>query len=163
MAMTTTTTTEDFRLTKVFSSTPDTVFSALTDIDALTGWWTPAAGGADSGETLRFLFGDREFVALVGEADRPTRVRWNVLDCEPVPDWVGTAIIFDLVPVGTGTELRFHHQGLSPGLECFDDCQAGWTHYLASLVDYVDRGAGTPNPSTDAEHFAAWRAEHNPN
>ena len=23
-------------------------------------------------------------------------------------------------------------------------CTKGWTHYLASLVDYVDRGAGHP-------------------
>ena len=138
------------------------MFSALTDIDALTGWWTPAAGGAAAGETLRFLFGEGEFVALVGEADRPSRVRWDVLACQPAPDWVGTSIIFDLVPdgTGTGTDLHFHHRGLNPGLECFDDCQAGWTHYLASLVGYVDGGVGSPNPP--AERFAAWRAEHNP-
>ena len=97
----------------------------------------------------------------VGEADRPTRVRWDVLVCEPAPDWVGTAITFDLAPAATGTELRFHHQGLNPGLECFDDCHAGWTHYLASLVDYVDQGAGSPKAPAD-ERFAAWRAEHNP-
>ena len=83
-----------------------------------------------------------------------------MLVCEPVPDWVGTSITFDLVPVGTGTELRFHHQGLHPGLGCFDDCLAGWTHYLASLVDLVDRGAGSPNPPADLQRIAAWRAEH---
>jgi len=160
---TTATTTDDFCLTKTFTSTPDAVFSALTDVGALTGWWTPAAGGAGSGETLRFLFGDSEFVALVGEADRPSRVRWEVLACEPVPDWIGTVIIFDLVQVGTGTVLSFRHEGLSPSLECFDDCQAGWTYYLGSLVGYVDSGVGHPNPPADAEHFAAWRAEHNPN
>jgi uncharacterized protein YndB with AHSA1/START domain len=154
------TTTEDFQATKTFISDPDRVFSALTDIDALTGWWVPAAGGAGAGETLRFLFGNGELVLLVGEAARPHRVRWDVLDCEPVADWVGTAITFDLVAAGSGTELRFHHQGLNPGLECFDDCHAGWTHYLASLVGFVDRGAGSPGAPD--ERFAAWRAEHNP-
>ena len=158
--MTTSTTTDDFRATKSFTSDPGTVFSALTDIDALTSWWVPAAGGTDSGETLRFLFGNGELVLLVGDADRPTRVRWDVLACEPVPDWVGTAITFDLVPIGTGTELRFGHQGLNPGLECIDDCHAGWTHYLASLVDFVDQGTGSPGDPD--ERFAAWRAEHNP-
>jgi len=157
---TTSTTTEDFRATRAFASDPDTVFSALTDIDALTGWWVPAAGGADAGGTLRFLFGNGELVVLVGEADRPTRVRWDVLACEPVPDWVGTSITFGLLPVDTGTELRFRHQGLNPGLGCFDDCQAGWTHYLASLVDFVEQGAGSPGAPD--ERFAAWRAEHNP-
>ena len=158
--MTTVTATDDFRSTKRFTSSPDAVFSALTDIDAITGWWTPAAGGAGGGETLRVLFGDHELVARVGEATRPARVRWDVVVCEPVPDWVGTSITFDLVSVGTGTELRFRHQGLDPSLECFDECQAGWTYYLASLVEYVDRGEGTP--IAPGQRFAAWRAEHNP-
>jgi len=158
--MTTAITTEDFRATKSFTADPGAVFSALTDIDALTGWWVPAAGGAGAGETLRFLFGNGELVVVVGEADRPIRVCWEVLACEPVPDWVGTAITFDLVPAGPGTELRFRHQGLNPGLECFDDCHAGWTHYLASLVAFVDRGTGSPGAPD--ERVAAWRAEHNP-
>ncbi len=157
---TTPTTTEDFRSTKTFASAPDAVFSALTDIDALTSWWTSAGGGGAAGETLRFLMGDQEVVMRVDEADRPSRVRWSVLVCEAAPDWVGTSITFDLEPVGAGTELRFHHHGLNPRLECFEMCHAGWTRYLASLVDYVDRGAGSPNPPADVERFAAWRAEH---
>jgi hypothetical protein len=38
-------------------------------------------------------------------------------------------------------------------------CHAGWTRHLASLVDYVDRGTGSPNPVIDAEGFAEWRAK----
>jgi uncharacterized protein YndB with AHSA1/START domain len=158
--MTQTTTTDDFRSTKTFAVAPDAVFSALTDIDALTAWWTPAGGGADAGETLRFLMGDQEVVMWVDEADRPSRVRWSVLVCEAAPDWVGTSITFDVEAVGAGTELRFQHHGLNPELECFDMCHAGWTRHLTSLVDYVDRGAGNPNPPADVERFAAWRAEH---
>lgn len=153
-------TTEDFRSTKTFTSPPDAVFSALTEIDALTGWWVPAAGGAEAGETLRFLMGDKEVVMRVEKADRPSRVLWNVVVCEPVPDWVGTSISFDLEPHGAGTELRFHHRGLNPSLECFEMCHAGWTHYLPSLVDYVDLGAGSPNTSVGIEQVAAWRAKH---
>jgi uncharacterized protein YndB with AHSA1/START domain len=156
----TTTTTDDFRSTKTFAAAPDAVFSALTGIDALTGWWTPAGGGADAGETLYFLMGDQEVVMQVEEADKPSRVRWDVLVCEPAPDWAGTSITFDIEPAGAGAELRFHHHGLNPGLECFTTCQAGWTHFLTSLVDYVDRGAGRPNPPADVERLAAWRAEH---
>jgi len=158
--MSTTTTTDDFRSTKTFAADPDRVYSALTDIDALTSWWTPAGGGATAGETLHFLMGDQEVVMRVEQADRPTRVGWDVVVCEPAPDWVGTSITFDLEPVGTGTELRFHHHGLNPDLECFEQCHAGWTYFLTSLVDYVDQGAGNPNPPPDGERLAAWRAEH---
>jgi uncharacterized protein YndB with AHSA1/START domain len=160
IATATATATDDFRSTKTFAATPDVVFSALTDIDALTAWWTPAGGAANAGETLRFLMGDQEVVMRVDQADRPSRVCWSVLVCEPATDWVGTSITFDLEPAGTGTELRFQHHGLNPGLECFTMCQAGWTHFLASLVDYVDRGTGSPTLPADAERFAAWRAEH---
>jgi uncharacterized protein YndB with AHSA1/START domain len=158
---TTPTTTDDFRATKSFNAAPDVVFSALTDIDALTRWWTPAAGGTLAGETLRFLVGDLEVVMRVDEADRASRVRWSVIVCEPVPDWAGTAITFDLTPTDDGTELHFRHHGLNPSLECFDMCNAGWTRHLARLVEYVDRG--TSNPVEPAERFVAWRAEHNGN
>ena len=155
-----TTTINDFHATKTFVATPDAVFTALTDVDALTAWWTPAGGGAGAGETLRFLMGRQEVVMRVEQAERPSHVRWTVLDCEPAPDWNGTSITFDLERSDRGSALRFHHVGLHPGLECFDMCQAGWTRHLASLVDYVDRGAGSPNPPADVEHFAAWRAVH---
>jgi uncharacterized protein YndB with AHSA1/START domain len=151
---------DDFRSTKTFDAAPDAVFSALTDIDALTAWWTPAGGGAGAGETLRFLMGDQEVVMRVDQADPPTQVRWSVVACEPAADWVGTAISFDLEPVGEGTELRFRHHGLNPRLECFETCHAGWTRHLASLVDYVDQGAGNPNPPADVGRLTAWRAEH---
>jgi len=160
--ITTPTATDDFRSTRTFAAAPDAVFSALTDIDALTGWWSPAGGGAKAGETLRFLMGDHEVVMLVDEADRPSRVRWSVLVCEPIPDWVGTSITFDLEPVGAGTKLLFHHHGLNPSLECFEMCNAGWNQYLPSLVAYVDRGAGSPIAPADVERFVAWRAEHAP-
>jgi uncharacterized protein YndB with AHSA1/START domain len=155
-----TATTEDFRATKTFTAAPDAVNAALTDVDALTAWWAPAGGGADAGETLRFLMGYQEVVMGVEQAVRPSRVRWNVLDCEAAHDWDGTSIAFELEPAGTGTVLRFHHVGLHPGLECFDQCHSGWTRHLASLVDHVDRAAGSPNPPADAEYFAAWRAKH---
>ncbi len=157
-----TTITDDFQATKTFTSTPDAVFAALTDIDALSSWWTPAGGGAHEGDTLRFLMGVSEVVMRVDVAERPARVRWNVLLCEPARDWEGTFITFDIEPVAGGSELRFEHHGLNPGLECYDQCYAGWTHYLGSLVDYVDRGAGSPNRNGDADEarVAAWRAVH---
>jgi len=155
-----TTDTDDFCATKSFASAPDAVYAALTDVDGLTGWWTPAGGGTEAGDTVRFLMGHEEVLMRVEEADRPSRVRWHVLDCPVAHDWDGTSITFDLAPAGTGTELRFRHHGLNPSLECFDLCNAGWTRHLASLVEFVDRGAGTPNLPIDVERFSAWRAEH---
>ncbi|MDQ2874979.1 MAG: hypothetical protein M3Y33_09385 [Actinomycetota bacterium] len=38
----------------------------------------------------------------------------------------------------------FRHEGLSPQLECYDMCRAGWDQYLPSLRDYLETGTGTP-------------------
>ena len=77
-------------------------------------------------------------------ADGPSRVEWLVHAAPFTPEWHGTSIVFELAPAGAGTKLTFRHRGLTPQLECFDMCHEGWTHYLASLVDYVDRGEGQP-------------------
>jgi len=59
-------------------------------------------------------------------------------------EWEGTTMVFDLAPAGEGTRLSFRHAGLVPQLECYDNCSAGWTQVLASLVSYVDTGQGHP-------------------
>ena len=40
---------DDFRSTKTFDAAPDSVFSALTDIDALTAWWRRPAAAPTQG------------------------------------------------------------------------------------------------------------------
>ena len=45
---------------------------------------------------------------------------------------------------GTGTELGFRHAGLTPQLECWDDCFAGWTHFMARIKTFAESGTGTP-------------------
>jgi len=109
------TTTDDFRSTKTFAADSSAVFSALSDVDALTGGWAPAWGSAEAANTLRFLMGNKEVVIRADEADRSSCVRWSVLVCEPTPDWVGATIAVDLSASSTGAELRFHHHGLNPG------------------------------------------------
>ena len=68
--------------------------------------------------------------------------------------------LIDLIRRGFVDHVAMNGAGVKPELECFDMCQEGWTHFLASLVDYVDRGTGSPNLPADVKRFAAWRAEH---
>ena len=57
---------------------------------------------------------------------------------------LGTTVAFDIVPSGSGTELRFRHAGLTPQLECWDDCFAAWTHFMVSIETFAQTGTGTP-------------------
>ena len=59
-------------------------------------------------------------------------------------EWLGTTVEFDIVPAGSGTELRFRHAGLTPQLECWDACAAAWTSFMASIETFAKTGAGTP-------------------
>jgi tartrate dehydratase alpha subunit/fumarate hydratase class I-like protein len=80
----------------------------------------------------------------------PTRVVWESVTPEGTTptahteEWLGTRMEFDIVPNGTGTELRFRHAGLTPQLECWDVCVAAWTYFLASIQTLAETGTGTP-------------------
>jgi uncharacterized protein YndB with AHSA1/START domain len=136
--------TRDFESVKVFEATPETVLAALTSPEAIADWWGPTEGAARQDEHFVVGFGGDRRIEIAVIEDGPSRVEWSVEGAPQTPEWDGTTIVFELTPAGGGTELRFVHKGLTPALECFDMCHEGWTHYLASLVDSVDRGEGEP-------------------
>jgi hypothetical protein len=41
-----------------------------------------------------------------------------------------------------GCHVAFRHEGLSPELACYADCDAGWVHFLGSIIALVERGPG---------------------
>jgi uncharacterized protein YndB with AHSA1/START domain len=156
--MTATTDIASYQSTTTFESAPGTVFDALTSAGAIASWWAPATGSGAAGGEITLMFGGQQVRIRVDEADRPARVCWTVLVSEPLPDWADTTITFDIAAAGDGSAvLHFTHHGLTPQLECFSMCSAGWTQYLASLVDYADRAGGNAFGSATDERAAAWR------
>lgn len=147
---------DDYQAVVRFTASPETVFEALTTIAGLAGWWAPVSGAGTEGGELHFLFSGAArieglilaedlLLLRVDEARRPSSVRWTVLECGFLPDWVGTSLSFELVPHGDGgCEARFRHHGLTPRLECYTSCAPGWDYHLASLHDYVELGQGRP-------------------
>jgi uncharacterized protein YndB with AHSA1/START domain len=130
-----------------FTEPPEAVFPALATTAGVAGWWVPATGSGAEGGELRLTFPPGPGVMRVDTALPPSTVAWTVLKCDFLPDWVGTQILFTLRPAtGGGTTLEFCHRGLTPQLECFDQCRQGWDHYLPSLHDYVETGTGRPGP-----------------
>ena len=139
----------DYTATTLFESPADAVFDALTTPASLTGWWMGASGSGLEGGALTFRWGaEGALVMRVDAAQRAKLVEWTALASEPLDDWVGTTVRFEISPGETGgTRLDFRHVGLTPQLECFDMCKQGWDQYLPSLVGYVDRGQGSPLPA----------------
>lgn len=143
----------DFEATMSFRSSADAVFDAITTSLDLSNWWMQASGFGLAGGELTFVFGDDSLVIRVDKAERPSVVQWTAIaiSSEPLQDWVGTTIGFEVSSnEHGGSQLQFRHTGMSPRLECFDTCSMGWRRHLASLVRYVDSGQGDPFGSTSA-------------
>jgi uncharacterized protein YndB with AHSA1/START domain len=142
---------ESFTLTLSFSQPPRAVFDAITDV---RGWWSEDLDGRTDALGEAFVFrhqnlhrSTQRIVELIPER----RVVWRVseshlsfLSKNPA-EWDGTDVIFELTPTGSGTTLRFTHEGLVPSCECFGDCSGGWSYYLReSLAKLVTTGEGVP-------------------
>jgi uncharacterized protein YndB with AHSA1/START domain len=136
---------EGFAAVKTFASSPDAVFAALQSTEAISAWWGPATGSAVEGGKFRADFGEGRYHEIVVSSLQPRRVEWTSASApHHHGEWEGTTMLFELAPDGAGTELSFRHAGLTPQLECYGNCSAGWTQVLASLVSYVDTGTGHP-------------------
>jgi uncharacterized protein YndB with AHSA1/START domain len=139
-------------LTAVRISAPaDTVFSAITTTDSLTAWWSPVTGSGQTGGELRFpMVADQApLLVHVDEATRPTTVKWTVIECTFMEDWVGTQPTFTITPIDDDScELVFEHVGLNDQLECKDMCSRSWDHFVGtSLRELAEGGPGAPNRS----------------
>jgi uncharacterized protein YndB with AHSA1/START domain len=145
------TTTTDYRTSVRINAPADVVFDAITTTDALAGWWSPVTGSGLTNGELRFpMVADHPPLLIrVDEATRATTVRWTVVECTFMTDWVGTEPTFTITPVGDGScKLTFEHRGLTEALDCKDMCSRSWDHFIrTSLHELAEGGVGAPNCS----------------
>ena len=142
----------DLTLTLSLKEKPAEVFAAVNNV---RGWWSARLKGKSDALNAEFEFQyenlhystqrlvefipDRRVVWLVTES------RLTFLKKDPA-EWTGTRISFDIEPNGNKTELRFTHWGLTPGVECYNACHQGWSHYiLHSLKNLITTGSGNPD------------------
>ena len=128
------------------SSSPSDAYTALTDIEGLSGWWTvDTKGKSKVGETVEFRFGELGgFDMKVLELDPGKRVLWEVIGGPE--DWIGTKISFDLKQEDDFTIVLFKHQGWKEPAEFMSHCSTKWAVFLMSLKSLVETGKGAPHP-----------------
>ena len=146
-----TSTSTDYRTTVLVNAPADVVFDQVTNPEALAAWWSPVSGSGLTGGELRFpmVAGQPPLLIRVDESLRPTTVRWTVIECTFMEDWVGTQPTFTITPLDNGScELTFEHRGLTDDLECKDMCSRSWNHFIGtSLRELAEGGPGAPNRS----------------
>jgi uncharacterized protein YndB with AHSA1/START domain len=131
------------------SSSPESVYKALTTREGLAAWWTTdVQGDGKIGGVLQFRFKLKEatggFDMKVRELKPAGRVLWEVVDGPP--EWIGTKISWDVAQEGGWTTVLFKHEGWREQVDFMHHCSTKWAVFLLSLRSYLETGKGAPNP-----------------
>jgi hypothetical protein len=134
---------ENFAYSFKSSKAPEAIFPLLLDVEQ---WWSGLYGETIKGKSSR-LNDEFSFEAGGGmhysqqkliELIPAERIVWLVTDSkltflsEP-GEWTGTKICFNISSEDKAV-IRFTHEGLTPRIECYNQCSAGWTGYLNNLT-----------------------------
>ena len=129
----------------IAGSSVDDVYTALTTVQGLSGWWADnTQGDSRVGGVLQFRFDAGGIDTKVVELRDARRVLWEVVDGPE--EWIGTTISFDLQQDGDYVSVLFKHQGWKEPVEFMHHCSTKWAIFLMSLKSLVETGQGAPDP-----------------
>lgn len=125
---------------------------ALKKINEVNGWWAKNFTGKAEKLNDKFSvhFGKTFVDFKISEISPGKKVVWKVTDCNldwinNKKEWNGTEVVFELSGKKDVTQIDFTHFGLVPGVECYNDCEAGWNgHITNSLAKFINEGKGSP-------------------
>jgi len=126
---------------------------AFEGINRVNEWWAKNTEGSTEklNDVFTVRFSSGTFVTFeVTESIPGKKIAWHVKDCylpwlNNKTEWTGTTVMFEISPLGDGTQITMTHVGLVPALECFDDCEVGWNeHFKESLLQLLTEKAGAP-------------------
>jgi len=146
---------DSFTQTLHIQASPHQLYQAVTTVPGLKGWWMNDTVAKNGDITVRYGEGDFQTLRLLNlTPDKNVVWEWiaqhfPVEGTTQTDEWVGTRVAFAIRanPDGSST-LVFTHKGLTPQLVCYDQCHAGWNHFLGSLKRYLEHGTGTPYAGT---------------
>jgi uncharacterized protein YndB with AHSA1/START domain len=141
-------------------ASPEVVYDVISRPEHLRAWWSDEAELEPVAGTTGFIsFGDRsapgaKVVPLtVLDADPPRRFsfRWAYEEGQAATPTNSLLVVFELVPSGAGTLLRFTESGFRErGWEAavleaqYSDHANAWGHFLPRLVTYAASLKSTP-------------------
>ena len=124
---------------------------AIIKSSKVTEWWGVTFDGTCEKQNDNFVIkmsGDSFYNMTVEELIPNKRLVWLVTDCympwfSDKKEWLNTKLIFDFTENDRATTIIFTHEGLTPEIECYKDCDSGWNHWITrSLFSYLTTGKG---------------------
>ena len=146
----------NFQKTIQVTTTKENVFEAVTT--GISNWW----GNVDNsnifeiGDEFSIFFEEQtEWRFVISKLEKFNEVRWKCIHANHTfsglngikKEWLDSEIIFNFKELEENTfELYFEHNGLTPDLNCYEICDAGWTYFIVtSLKQFLEAGKGSPN------------------
>jgi hypothetical protein len=122
-------------------------------IGRVSEWWTKNVTGhsARLGDIFTVRFGETFVDFEISELLLDKKVVWKVTDCnlhfiQDKKEWKGTSVVWEILPGREKTIVRMTHRGLVPGIDCYDNCIAGWNFYVGdSLLKLLLQDKGLPD------------------
>lgn len=139
-------TSNNFSISILVEQTPAEVFRALRNPEQ---WWPGEIKGSAQNLNDEFTYRYEDFhssTQRVIEMIPDRTVVWLVTDSvinyvDDKREWTGTKVVFDIVALDAGTELRFTHIGLEPSVECYESCSNAWSRIInESLLELITTG-----------------------
>jgi hypothetical protein len=127
---------QDFTASFHVTEAPEAVFQTIRKVQ---DWWSGLFGEEIHEEQDGFTFhaggGAHYSRQKLVEAIPGRKLLWQVTESKlsfvsDDQEWTGSKIGFELLPEGSGTKVTFTHSGLTPQLECFNECSSAWSRYL---------------------------------
>ena len=151
-------TTQDYTATLLVAQDKTETFNAITNF---RGWWSEQIEGETDKLNEVFIYHYKDIhlckiklIELVADKKLVYKVVDNRFNfTKDKSEWKNTKLIFEISTVGTGTKVKFTHEGLVPEYECYEICKDSWGGYIKkSLFNLITMGKGQPNPK-DSDDF----------
>jgi uncharacterized protein YndB with AHSA1/START domain len=126
-------------------SSIDKAHAALTTPDGYRKWWSKNCAIAEQVGRESMLHFDKGGTPVTMrfrvDAIERDRIKWTCIGHD-MPTWIGTTLEWKLEPADGDVEISLVHDGWKDAAP--DMVAQGWKHFLGSLKQYLETGAGEP-------------------